>query len=193
MLEWLLKKLKHFTLAKKKVLFVNYHLFIGGAEKLLIELTHFCLENNIQPEILVPDNFKPRDNRKLEYYDEYLKKLGIKVYRVPVFHETFNDILPLLYWKFRMKYSSLFYSSVHIFNLNLCDRLQNLIYNKNRYFWHIVNSIQFPGKKYHYSQSLVSNPNDNLIIINKYQLEELKEHFKSIACKILNFKLFLYK
>ena len=158
----------------------------------MIELIDFCLNNNIQPEVLIPDNHKAGDNIKEEHYDEYLRKRGVKVYRVPVFHKRYNaSMFQLVYWRLRLKFSGLFYNSVHIINLNLADRLYEIVKNKNRYFWHIINRIQWEGKKYPYRQILVSKPNDSIVTVNKYQLIEMQDHFKSISCKVLPFKLFL--
>ncbi|GEO03225.1 hypothetical protein AAE02nite_08890 [Adhaeribacter aerolatus] len=176
----------------RKVLIINYFLFIGGGEKLLIELVKFCLENGIQPEVLIPERIIAGDNKKEEFYDNFLKKRGVKVHRVPVFFKAYNfDIFKYWYWQFKLNNSDKFYDSVHVLNLNLCDSIYEKLKNKNRYFWHIVNRVQFEGKKYPYRQRLVSNPNDNIIVINKYQVKEMQEYFYRISSKVLNFKLFL--
>lgn len=178
---------------RKKVLIINYFLFLGGGEKLLIELVNFCLDNNIQPEILIPDNLKFGDNVNEEYYDGYLKTKGIKINRVPLFHRKYNfSLIKFLYWRYKLKNAGWFYSSVHIINLNLAERLFDIIKIKRRFFWHIINKMQWKDG-YPYKQQLVSNPEDTIITINKYQLPEMKEHFKDIRCRVVNFKLFLHK
>ena len=164
---------------------------MGGGERLLIELVDFCLQNNITVEVLIPDNKIGGDNFKEEYYDSYLKERNVKVYRVPVFHKEGKHILSLLYWRLRLKFSGLFYSSVHIVNLNLSDRLYEIIQNKRRYFWHIGNRMQFENGRYPYRQKLASNPADTIVTINKYQLPEMTAYFQNIAAKVISFKLFL--
>jgi hypothetical protein len=178
----------------KKVLIINYFLSLGGGEKLVIELVDFCLRNEIQPEILITERVSPWDNTNKEHYDEYLKRKGVKVYRVPIFYKPRNfKLLQYFYWSLKLKYSSLFYHSIHIVNLNLCERIYKIARSRNRYFWHIVNRIQFRGRKYPYQQFLLQSSNDNVVVINKYQLIELREHFEIISSKILNFKLFINK
>ena len=177
---------------QKKILIINYFLFIGGGEKLLMELVEFCLKNNVQPDVLIPDNKEFGDNQSEEHYDKMLRDRGVKVYRVPVFFKKYNaSFLHFCYWRLKLRYSDVFYHSVHIINLNLSDRLYSIVKNKNRYFWHIVNKMQFTNRRYPYSSRLLSKPNDNVVLINKYQSQELKEHFKTISSNIIHFKLFL--
>ena len=177
----------------KKVLIVNYFLFLGGGEKLLIELVDFCLAHNIKPEILIPDNIRFGDNQKEEHYDKYLKSKEVKIYRVPVFFKKYNlSILQFIYWRIKLKNAGLFYSSIHIINLNLADRMYEMINIRRRFFWHIINKMQWENG-YPYNQKLVSNSADTIITINKYQLPEMQEYFKNILCRIVSFKLFLHK
>jgi hypothetical protein len=174
------------------VLFINYFLFLGGGEKLMIEIIDFCLQNNIEPEVLVTDRAHFGDNKKEEYYDGYLQKKKVKIHRVPVFFKAYRrQLLTFLYWRFKLKFSSLFYDSVHIVNLNLADRIYDIAQNKKRVFWHIVNKMQFEGGQYNYSQRLLSQSDDTVVTINKYQRKELEEYFTSIRSKIIPFKLFL--
>lgn len=158
----------------------------------MVELIDFCLENNIEPEVLITDRAHFGDNTKEEHYDGYLKSKNVKIHRVPVFFKAYRrKFLTYLYWKLKLKYSSLFYHSVHIINLNLADRIYELVGNQKRVFWHIVNSMQFEGGQYNYNQRLLSRSNDSVVTINKYQQKELEEYFTTIRSEIIPFKLFL--
>lgn len=176
-------------MGKKKVLFLNYHLQLGGGEKLLLELCKFTLDQGAVPYVLVPTG------KKEEFYDQEFTNLGIKILRIEIkdYAELFREKKwRELKWNLIIKkFGNLFFSSYHIINLSVFEEWSAKIQHKNRNIWHITNLIQMRNYTNTYSSSIFQNPNDTLIYQNTFQAEELRRQY-TIACKEVYFKLFLY-
>jgi len=164
---------------------------MGGAEKLIHEITQFAKQNNIEPTILILDNY----NR--EYYDPIFEKENIKVihtrldsfkhFRAPV--KMFTSI----YWAIKLKYfAEKYYDSIHIAGLYNVYRILGKIEHPHRFFWHMNNSLQYTNREYNFYGNIFDNPGDTIVCINKYQLDELQQEYsKVLKCKMLLFKIFV--
>ena len=170
------------------VLIIHHCLSMGGGEKLVYELAKFALENNIKPLVLVTDYLE-------EYYDGIFRKMN-----VPVIRTRLNNISKLrhpkkivkaVFWRLRLKYFSSKFDSVHVVNLSTADEIKNLINHKKKYFWHVVNSIQYPDRKLPFSSELFKGKDYTIIFINEYQPQEIEEQYGEIGSKTINFKLFI--
>lgn len=173
-----------------KVLIVNFCLSVGGGEKLVYELANFALQNDKQPVILIPNNYKK------EYYDPIFKKMGIKVIRtrlsqIATLRHPIN-ILKAIYWRLRFQYfSKKEFSSVHVINLSTAEMVHDIIKHDHRYYWHICNVKQYVEGEMPYPRKLFSNPKDSLVLINDFQESEINSDYGSVPCKKVRFKLFV--
>ncbi|MGN6617588.1 MAG: hypothetical protein ACTHJ5_10485 [Ilyomonas sp.] len=172
-----------------KILIINYGLGIGGSEKLVYELACFALKNNIQPTILIPDNYGA------EYYDGILEKMGATIVRTRLdglrLLRNPEKILKALYWKIRLLYFGNKFNSVHVVNLHMAEKVKHLINNNKRYYWHVVSNIQFPGNKLNIDPALFNNPKDTVVFIDDSQAQEIEQQYGAIKCNTMRFKLFL--
>lgn len=173
-----------------KVLIVNFCLSVGGGEKLVYELVNFALKNGKQPVILVPNNFNK------EYYDPIFKNMGVKVIRTRLAEITSLrhpvNILKAIYWRLRFQYfSKKEFSSVHVVNLSTAEMVHDIIPHNNRYYWHIGNVMQYVEGEIPYERRMFSNPDDTLVMINRYQEIEFNQRYGDLPCKRIHFKLFL--
>jgi hypothetical protein len=173
----------------RKILIVNGHLVMGGAEKLVYELAVFARKNNIAPTVLIVDNYVK------EYYDPIFKQKKIKVVRTRLSTiRNFRAPLKMLrsmYWSFRLKYfADSVYDSVHVIGLHNIYRAKDFINHSNRFYWHVTNAAQ---GTYNYPESYFDNPNDTVVCINQYQENELDSHYGNdvFKCKRALFPLFL--
>jgi hypothetical protein len=173
----------------RKILIVNGHLVMGGAEKLVYELAVFARKNNIAPTVLIVDNYVK------EYYDPIFKQKKIKVVRTRLSTiRNFRAPLKMLrsmYWSFRLKYfADSVYDSVHVIGLHNIYRAKDFINHSNRFYWHVTNAAQ---GSYNYPESYFDTPSDTVVCINQYQESELDSHYGNdvFKCKRALFPLFL--
>ena len=175
-----------------KILIVGNMLKIGGAEKLIFELTNFCKKNNVKPTILILDNFQN------EHYDPIYKALNIRVVRTRIGKiKDFRNPLRMiksLYWKLILRFfSNYFYESIHVIGLYNAEKIVENIKHNYRFFWHVNNRIQFSDQILPYNNSLFGNSNDTIVCINEYQIDEITSQYDGIPLysKIILFKLFV--
>lgn len=174
-----------------KVLIVTNLLRIGGAEKLLYEVVGFAMANNLEPIILILDNYDR------EYYDPIYEQMNIKVVRTRIsLIRNFRSPLKMLQsiiWMIRLKYfAARLYKSVHVIGMYNVDRIFSRLIHPNRFFWNVNNAIQFLERQYPYAPEFFGNPNDTIVCINKYQPEEMQSQYgAAIKAKITLFKLFI--
>ncbi|WP_413666214.1 hypothetical protein ACEN9X_16710 [Mucilaginibacter sp. Mucisp86] len=173
----------------RKILIVNGQLVLGGAEKLTYELATFAQKNNIEPTILILENYQK------EYYDDIFKQKKIKVVRTRLTGiKNFRSPLRMcrsLYWSFKLKFfAGAIYESIHVIGLYNIYRAKDTIIHNHRFFWHITNAIQ---GAYNFPESYFDNANDTIVYINPYQEAEFSNYEKSVPvkCKKILFKLFL--
>jgi hypothetical protein len=161
---------------------------MGGGEKLVYELAKFALENNIKPTVLITDYPE-------EYYDGILRKMNVPVIRTRLDNiTTLRDpkkIVKAIFWRLRLKYFPSKFDSVHVISLYTADIVKNLINHKKKYFWHVVNSIQYRDSKLPFSPELLKGKDYTIIFTNEYQPQEIEEQYGEIGGKTLNFKLFI--
>ncbi|MBD1394699.1 glycosyltransferase family protein [Mucilaginibacter glaciei] len=175
----------------KRVLIISNKLTIGGAEKLLVELAVFAQKNNIQPTVLILDNYQH------QYYDSILQGKGIKVVHTrirPIKH--FRAPLKMMHsawWAIKLKYfAQKYYDSVHTIGLYNVEKVFDTITHRHRYFWNVNNSIQYFNMEYSYQQEIFGNGEDTIVSINKYQHGELYQQYgDAIKAKIVLSKLFI--
>lgn len=172
-----------------KVLIINPVLVMGGGEKLMYELLSFYRSKGHSVEVLITDI-----NNK-EYYDAVFEKENVKYAKAPIdklsqLRHPFH-IAKVLLWRARLKFANRLYAAVHLINLANSARLIGIVNSSRRYFWHIENEIQFPGRVYPFPPELFQNSEDTLVLLNRYQLKELQRQYQHISCKIKMFKLFL--
>jgi len=175
-----------------RTLIISDKLIIGGAEKLILELVTFAQKNNIQPTVLIIDNYAQ------EHYDPILKQKGVKVVRTRIvnikhFRAPLN-MLRSVYWLIKLKYlSNYFYDSVQVIGLYNVDKMYDTVRHKHRFFWHITNSAQSHDQTYSYQQRFFEDETDTIVCVNPYQVNELKSHYGEAALKtpMMLFKLFL--
>lgn len=173
----------------RKILIVNGQLVLGGAEKLVYELVSFAQKNNIEPTVLILENYQK------EYYDDIFSQKNVKVVRTRLTGIK-NLRSPLrmcrsLFWSFKLKFlANSIYDSVHVIGLYNIYRAKDTIIHKHRFFWHITNAIQ---GAYNFPASYFDNANDTIVYINQYQEAEFSNYEKDIPvkCKKVLFKLFL--
>lgn len=173
----------------RKILIVNGSLVLGGAEKLIHELAVFAQQNNIDPTILILDNYNK------EYYDPIFKQKKIRVIRTRLsiiknFRAPLN-MLRSLYWSLKLKFfANNVYESVHVIGLYNIYRIKNAFNHNHRFYWHVTNAAQ---GAYNFPHTYFDNPNDTLVCINQYQLNELRNHYGDAVfkCKRVLFRLFL--
>lgn len=176
----------------RKVLIVNNCLFIGGAEKLLFELAVFCRSQGLEPVVLILDNYE------IEHYDKLLKELKIEVIRVRLstlihFRKPLYMIRSIL-WFIRLKYfAAKTYESIQVIGLHNVDKVYHVIRHPHRSFWNVNNTIQFYNKIYPYQDFMLRNPDDTIVCINEYEIDELYNQYGRdvIKSEIKLFKLFL--
>ena len=175
-----------------RILIVGNLLKIGGAEKLIFELTTFCRKNNVKPTILILDNFQT------EHYDSIYNSLNIKVVRTRI-GEIKNFRAPMrmiksLYWKLLLRYfANFFYKSIHVIGLYNAEKVNENIAHNHRFFWHVNNRVQFSDQILPYNDRLFGNAKDTIVCINKYQIEEIANQYQGIPLfsNIILFKLFV--
>jgi len=171
------------------VLIIHQCLVMGGAEKLVYELGKFALENNIKPTVLVTGGYSE------EYYDGIFRKMNVPVIRTRLNNISMlrhpKKIVKAIFWRLRLKYFSSKFDSVHVVGLYTADGVKNLINHKKKYFWHVVNSIQYPDRKLPFSSELFKGKDYTIIFINEYQPQEIEEQYGEIGNKTINFKLFI--
>lgn len=178
-----------FFMDRKRLLIVNYCLSLGGAEKLVYEISKFALRNNIKPHVLIPNGLGD------EYYDSVFKSKGIVVIRTEI--DGFKKLLKrgafkALFWNIFLRYFSKYYfSKVHFMSLLMAHRYFNVISHKQKVLWHIMNQVQYPNGRFFYNKNIFLNKEDILVYINKYQSQELRNQDYKITCKEVEFKLFL--
>jgi hypothetical protein len=176
----------------RRTLIVSNNLIIGGAEKLIFELVTFCLNNHIQPTVLIANNYNVED------YDDIFKKMNIKVVRTTMqgikrLRNPMNFFKALL-WKLKLKYfADKIYSSVHVIGLYNVSKTINAIKHPNRFYWHVTNTIQYFNEVYPFHVSIFRSHLDTLICINSYQVDELNRQYgiENIRCQVRLFKLFI--
>ena len=173
----------------RKILIVNGGLVIGGAEKLVHELAVFAQQNKIVPTILILDNYNQ------EYYDLIFKQKKIRVVRTRLgVIKNFRAPLKMLrsiYWKLKLKFlANSIYESVHVIGLYNIYRVKDTVDHDHRFYWHVTNAAQ---GTYNFPETYFDNPDDTLICINQYQLNELDTHYGNAVfkCKRGLFPLFL--
>ena len=181
---------------RNKILIVNQCLYMAGAEKLLFEICMFAQKNDLKPVIVIPNILEK------EYYDDILQQNGIKVIRIILGikqalknllkYPTFKN-LRCLYWNIIFRFFLQYYfQSVQLINLgSIAKEYYYKFSHKNRYFWHVGNNVQYENQKYPFGENIFQNPNDTLIYINKYQIDEIREQYKNIKCEEILFKLFI--
>ncbi|MGF7074050.1 hypothetical protein [Mucilaginibacter sp. R-33] len=173
-----------------KVLIVGNKLSIGGAEKLLVELAVFAKKNNMQPIVLILDNYD------YEYYDEILKNKDIEVVHTRIRHikhlRAPRKMIRSVWWVIKLKYfAQKYFKSVHTIGLYNVEKVYDTIIHPNRFFWNVNNSIQYFNMEYTYSQGIFSNSSDTIVNINKYQETELYQQYgEAIKAKMVLSKLF---
>lgn len=175
-----------------KVLIISNQLVMGGAEKLVFEMVSFALQHHLEPTVLILDNYNE------EHYDAVFRDMHVKVVRTRLkgirHFRAPRKMIYSFYWLIRLKFfAEHLYNSIHVIGLYNVDKVAGLIFHKSRHFWHVNNAIQFPNRTYPYHQAIFSNPDDTIVCINNYQLEELNKQFGkgNIRSKIKLFKLFI--
>src|SRR4051794_10857205 len=104
-----------------KILIIGNGLGIGGAERLIYELTSFAKANSLKPVILILDNY----NR--EHYDAIFKKMEVKVSRtritnIPHFRAPVK-MLKSIIWALKLKFfARRLYDSIHVIGLYNMDK-----------------------------------------------------------------------
>jgi hypothetical protein len=178
----------------KKVLIVNNGNQIGGSEKLSLEICKFAKSNSLKPIIFVPNKLEK------EPYDEIYKANDIKVVKGRIsFFKAVKDVLKFqtintLYWYFILRFFlNIKFKTVHIINLSelMHYRTKKVFKHKKRFLWHVENNIQSKNQKYWYDENIFTNINDTLVYIFANQREEIHNQYGNIACKEIQFKLFL--
>lgn len=173
---------------KTKILFVNYCLALGGAEKLLYEVVKFVSSRNCELTVIIPNNLEE------EYYDDILKKHKVKVVRIhlgSIKQVLKKKHLKSIYWYFKLRFGLQNFKTLHIFNLTIVNRYIRYFPHPQRYFWHITNNIQYPNNRYTFDKNIFDNKDDTIVYINQYQNNEIEEEYGYIKLKKINFKLFL--
>lgn len=175
----------------RNILIISNRLGIGGAEKLLFELAVFSKNNNVNPTVLILDNYGR------EYYEDVLRNRGIKVVRTRInqvkhIRAPFKMIRSA-WWAIKLKFfAAKCYESVHTIGLYNADKVFNTVIHPCRFFWNVNNAVQYPNRKYSYQQEIFSNSNDTVININKYQETELYQQYgNAISTKMVLAKLFI--
>ncbi|MGY4537062.1 hypothetical protein ACVW0P_001476 [Mucilaginibacter sp. UYNi724] len=174
-----------------KILIVSNKLAIGGAERLLMELAIFAQKNSIRPTVLILDNYD------IEYYDEVLKNLGIKVVRTRIgayrHLRAPVKMLRSVYWAIKLKYfAQKYFTSIHTIGLYNVDKVFDTILHPQRFFWNVNNAVQYPNREYSYQQELFGDSNDTIVCINNYQEGELRSQYgDALKTKLVLSKLFI--
>ncbi|MBD1363982.1 hypothetical protein IDJ77_09195 [Mucilaginibacter sp. ZT4R22] len=175
-----------------KILIVSNLLRIGGAEKLLYEVVCFARANNLEPEILVLDNYDR------EHYDPIYEQMNVKVVRTRIsLIKNLRSPLKMLesvIWIIKLKYfAAKLYKSIHVMGLYNLDKVYHHINHKQRFFWNVNNAVQFVDRKFPYSAEFLGDENDTIVCINKYQVTEMQSQYSPelLKAKITVFKLFL--
>ncbi|MBK0378207.1 glycosyltransferase family protein [Mucilaginibacter segetis] len=176
---------------KSRILIVSNLLTIGGAEKLIYELVVFARQNNIEPTILILDNYK------VEYYDKIYKEIKVNVVRTRL-HNIKHlrapfKMLRSIYWVLLLKFfTNNFYESVHLMGLYNLYQIKALLKHKHRFFWHVTNAIQCTNGTYDFPSSYFDDERDTIVCINRYQINELIAHYgHALKCNLRLFKLFI--
>jgi hypothetical protein len=175
-----------------KILIVSNFLIMGGAEKLIFELASFAMANNIEPTVLILDNYN------LEYYDGILEKTGVRVVRTRIrnikhFRAPLKMIRSLI-WKLKLRYyADKYYESVHVMGLYNIEKVFRDLVHPHRYFWNLNNAVQFNDEIYPVSADYFKNPQDKVVCINKYQQDEMHKQYGvgNIRSELLLFNLFM--
>ena len=176
-----------------KILIINNRLIIGGAEKLLLELVKFAKENQVEPEILILDNYNT------EYYDGIFKGMEVPVIRTRIsdiaHYRAPGKMLRSIIWSAKLKYfADKSYDAIHVMGLYNADRVMHTVNHKKRFFWHVNNTTQFFDENYPYQDEIFSNPNDTVLCINNYQIDEINRQYgDTVKAKLSLFKLFISK
>lgn len=171
-----------------EILFVHHTLQLGGGEKLIKELVDFSIKNSIRPTVVIPDKLEE------EYYDSYLKSVGVKVVRFKVYKKS--ELISCLfskhaYWNFYARYAlQRKFKTVHFVNLGIGSQYYYVFRHARRKFWHVGNAIQYDNRRLPFYNKIFQNASNEIICINKFQIKEIIQQFKP-KCKITTFKLFL--
>ncbi|MFD0765439.1 hypothetical protein ACFQZI_11300 [Mucilaginibacter lutimaris] len=174
-----------------KILIISNRLGIGGAERLLLELATFAQKSNIDPTVLILDNYLQ------EHYDAILKAKGVKVVRTRINAiRHFRAPLKMMrsaWWAVKLKYfASNYYDSVHTIGLYNVEKVFDTVLHPHRYFWNVNNAVQYTNREYCYQQEIFGNTKDTIVNINKYQERELRSQYgKAIKAKLVQTKLFI--
>ncbi|MCQ6957275.1 hypothetical protein [Mucilaginibacter aquariorum] len=175
-----------------KILIISNKLSLGGAEKLAVELALFAKKNDIEPTVLILENYGN------EHYDTILKEQDIKVIRTRIKHiKHFRAPLKMAisaWWAIKLKYfSGVFYDSIHVIGLYNIDAVLNNVIHQHRFFWNVNNSIQYHNKEYPYQREIFANKHDTIVNINEYQAGELYDQYgkEAIKTKMVQAKLFV--
>lgn len=179
-------------ISKAKTLIIGDHLLMAGAEKLIYELVVFCRANDIEPIILIVNNYT------VEYYDAIFKNMGVQVVRTTLsgIRKLKNpaNIIRALKWRQILKRNAnKTFTSVQVIGLYNVHKVINTISHPNRMFWHVSNAAQYENHTYPFEVTIFKNPADKIICINKYQVDELKNQYgtENIKPEMQLFKLFL--
>jgi hypothetical protein len=164
---------------------------MGGAEKLMFEITQFARQNEIEPTLLILDNYNK------EYYDPIFEANNITVIRTRI--DSFKHfrapakMFTSIYWAVKLKYfADKNYDSIHVMGLYNVYRILHRIEHKRRFFWHVTNNAQYTNREYNFYGNIFDCPEDTIVCINKYQVNELHTEYSNvIKCKISLFKLFV--
>ena len=174
-----------------KILIISNRLTIGGAEKLLYELVQFAKKNQIEPEILILDNYNA------EYYDGIFSNMNVPVIRTRIadiahFRAPLKMLRSIL-WSVKLKYfATKYYNAIHVMGLYNADRVIQTVNHKKRFFWHVNNTTQFFDENYPYQAEIFGNANDTVMCINNYQINEIKRQYgNAVKAKLSLFKLFI--
>jgi hypothetical protein len=176
-----------------KILIISNRLTIGGAEKLLYELVQFAKGNQIEPQILILDNYNN------EYYDDIFKGMGVPVIRTRISAITHfrapGKMLRSIIWSLKLKYfADRSYDAIHVMGMYNVDRILHSVVHKKRFFWHVNNTTQFFDENYPYQAEIFGNANDTVVCINSYQIDEINRQYGDmVKSKLSLFKLFITK
>lgn len=171
----------------KSILIVHHTLDLGGGEKLTVELAKFYLQHGFLVTIIIPNILYE------EYYDNILKRLGVKVFRFRLINRhkvskfNFFDLL----WNIRIKYQlKSKFNKIIFINIASATNYQKRFHHDKKIFWHVGNLVQYSNKQLPFDKAIFDNSNNVIVLINKYQKEEITKQFGNIKAKIFNIKLF---
>jgi len=164
---------------------------MAGAERLIFELVAFARSNQLEPVIFILNNYAT------EYYDAIFMEMNVKVIRsrlgsVKALRSPFN-ILRAFYWNFILKkLANRFYKSVQVIGLYNAAKAYKLVSHVHRVFWHVTNAAQHLDHTYPIPVEIFNNPDDTIICINPYQVDELYTQYgrENIRAAVKLFKLF---